>query len=666
MSIRHKFYGGLTCVIVALSICAYFFFTSLKQLETTEGALVRAFALQVDILELEKRHLQWTNNLAQYLLHEDVKTLNITKSGHDCALSKWYDEKGRKILREFYPNLDVVMQSGSSKHLALHESAGQIETLRIAGKTRDAVNVYETITLPSIKTVQQTLGRMNTVLKENVDSLTKDASEYSQFLTTLFYIICAFSLLLLVACVFAISKLILTPIRLISTYTKNSLNAKAQPLNLTRNDELGTLAQDLQALMQHLQQQLAYSNGVLEGITVPCSVFSPEDTTVFTNRYMMDLIGRKGDPKDIYGLTSGDYILGNKSAETSSTIALREKRPIRVERTFHNFAKKEIHVIVSSSPFYDKEGRLLGTLSIWADVTELVEKQKAIEEASARVAQVAQSSVQVSDAVSAASQELTAQVEQASKGASLQNERVTEASETMRRLNEIVVTVAESAGSASEAATTAMTKAQEGADVVKHMVNGFTELEKYTDEVKDGMDSLGEQTEGVGAIIRVITDIADQTNLLALNAAIEAARAGEAGRGFAVVADEVRKLAEKTMQATSEVGTVITGIQQGTRHSIQNVERAVQAVHRATEFATQAGDTLNTIVHIAENTATQVRSISVAAEEQSATSAQINGKLDDVRNISQETVFVMEQAFLEVDRLAQQADTLNGLINELQ
>ncbi len=667
LSIRYKFNGVIFLVLIIAAVCAYMFFATFTHLKQTADAQVRASAMHIELLEVEQRHLQWTNNLAQYILRNKPERLNINKTGRGCALGQWYDgPSGKVLLQKFYPQLDSIFRSFSDIHIDFHESAAQIETLCIAGKIEDAVNVYETVTLPAIKAVQDGLERMNTALTQEVRTLTKNAEEATKNLTVLLIGICVFAIILLVVCALTVGQYILEPIRRISAYTHSCFNGNPHPLNMKRKDELGTLAQDLEKLMEHLQKELAYSQGILNGLTVPCSVFSPDDKTVFTNRHMMKLIGRTGEPESVYGLSSGEYILGNKNMETSSTVALREKRTVRAERTLMNFAKEEKHVIVSSSPFYDNHKNILGTLSIWADVTDLVQKQKAIEEGSVRMAEVARSSLKVSDAVSQASQELAAQVEQASKGAALQNSRIEQAAETMFHMNESVSTVAESASSASDAASTTMMKAQEGSEVVTQMVGGFRQLEKYTDEVKNGMDHLGTQTEGVGAIIRVITDIADQTNLLALNAAIEAARAGEAGRGFAVVADEVRKLAEKTMQATSEVGTVITGIQDSTRQSIQSVERAVQAVHGATVLATQAGDTLNTIVNIAENTALQVRSISHAAEKQSATSAQINENLEDVRSVSQETAIVMEGAHQEVELLAQQAETLNGLISKLK
>ena len=112
---------------------------------------------------------------------------------------------------------------------------------------------------------------------------------------------------------------------------------------------------------------------------------------------------------------------------------------------------------------------------------------------------------------------------------------------------------------------------------------------------------LGKQAQGIGQILNVISDIADQTNLLALNAAIEAARAGEAGRGFAVVADEVRKLAEKTMTATGEVGEAIRNIQVGTQKNMSNVEQSVQAVVSATALADKSGNALVDIVNLVEH-----------------------------------------------------------------
>ena len=184
--------------------------------------------------------------------------------------------------------------------------------------------------------------------------------------------------------------------------------------------------------------------------------------------------------------------------------------------------------------------------------------------------------------------------------------------------------------------------------------------------LQDNMKELGQQAESIGGVMNVISDIADQTNLLALNAAIEAARAGEAGRGFAVVADEVRKLAEKTMDATKEVGGNIQAIQHSARTNIDEVTNAVQNIGEATELANASGQALREIVELASSNSSVVASIATAAEEQSATSEEINNALGDVTRIVAETADGMVQASSAVQDLAQTAQQLKSVMERLR
>ncbi len=269
-------------------------------------------------------------------------------------------------------------------------------------------------------------------------------------------------------------------------------------------------------------------------------------------------------------------------------------------------------------------------------------------------------------ALSDASSRLSAQIGESSRGSEHQSGRMAETATAMEEMNATVLEVARNATNAATTTEAARDKANAGAGVVGRLVESIGRIRGQAQTLKDDMGRLGAQAQDIGRIMNVISDIADQTNLLALNAAIEAARAGEAGRGFAVVADEVRKLAEKTMTATKEVGEAITGIQQGTKRNVTGVDQAAGAVEEASGLAGEAGQALSEIVGLVDSASDQVRSIASAAQQQSATSEEINRSIEDVNATAATTARAMGEASLAVDDLARQAQDLADLTRELQ
>ena len=268
--------------------------------------------------------------------------------------------------------------------------------------------------------------------------------------------------------------------------------------------------------------------------------------------------------------------------------------------------------------------------------------------------------------ISTASEELAAQIEQSERGSADQAAKVGETATAMEEMNSTVLEVARSASSASEMAGRAKGKAEDGAKVVQAAVNGIRNVQTVSLALKEDMGKLSEQAQSISNIMGVISDIADQTNLLALNAAIEAARAGEAGRGFAVVADEVRKLAEKTMTSTTDVGNAIKSIQGSVRQSIEQVDRAVGLIDTATEQSNKSGEALGEIVGMVDQAADQVRAIATAGEQQSATSEEINRSIGDINSIATQTSQAMHEASKAVSDLAAQAHALSGLIEDMK
>ncbi|MDL2210550.1 methyl-accepting chemotaxis protein [Desulfovibrio sp. OttesenSCG-928-O18] len=666
LSIKKKFFAGILIIAMSTIASAGLFMYALRNVDANYLKYAAGVSMNQELLEREQQHLQWVSALSIYLIAEEAVDTTVVKDPGKCGFGKWYYGEGRKNAEAMFPFIKAELAAIEEPHKALHATAQEIENAVKTRKTDEGRTVYRSRTIPALQGVQKALtatrNQFQTVMQEQRAAF--DAEIRSAYVTTI--ILGAVSCLAVLALAVLLFTNILKPIERITQFSQDCREGTDCELSLNRSDELGVLAGNLSSMVEHLGEQLAFSQGILHGMAVPCSVFSPEDKTVYTNRQMLDLLERDGEPEHYYGQLSGEYIWGDKNSETLSTKALRENKTLSAEREITTHKGHKRHVQISSAPFHNKNGVILGTLSIWIDITDVMEKQRAIEESSQRIAEVAASAQEVAHSVSSASTEISVQVEQASRGSAVQRDRVGETATAMAEMNATVVEVARNAAATSKTTEEAKEKAQEGATVVSELMLGVTEVTTLAGAVKDGMASLGRQADGIGTIINVINDIADQTNLLALNAAIEAARAGEAGRGFAVVADEVRKLAEKTMEATSEVGSVIRGIQKETMESMVSVDNAAEAVMRVSGLAGQAGESLTAIVSLVEGAAGQVQSIATAAEEQSATSNEINAAVGDVARISDETSSAMHEAAKAVEDLAAQANTLQGLIERLQ
>ena len=290
---------------------------------------------------------------------------------------------------------------------------------------------------------------------------------------------------------------------------------------------------------------------------------------------------------------------------------------------------------------------------------EAQRKAEAMSDASSSLQQVAQ-------VVSDASTQLAAHIEQSDKSACDTSLQLTEAANAIQLMNDTVHQVAQNAAAANAASLETRKKAEQGAEIVKRSLRSIDEVHTVSMELKGDMAQLHEHTQNINRIMGVISDIADQTNLLALNAAIEAARAGEAGRGFAVVADEVRKLAEKTMASTHDVANAIQAIQSSATQSMDSVDKAARQIEEATNYASQSGAALTDIVTTVESTADQVNAITSASEEQSAASDQVTSVIAHINDMSQQTAAAMRAAAEAVGNLTAQANSLSGLITQMR
>jgi methyl-accepting chemotaxis protein len=267
-----------------------------------------------------------------------------------------------------------------------------------------------------------------------------------------------------------------------------------------------------------------------------------------------------------------------------------------------------------------------------------------------------------SNQVVAAATEVASTSEEMAKGAQKQS---SQASQVSAAVEEMTATIVESSRNAAEAATQAKEAAEaatQGRQIVSQTIDGMNQIAKVVHESAKTIEQLSKSSDQIGEIIGVIDDIADQTNLLALNAAIEAARAGEQGRGFAVVADEVRKLAERTTKATKEITDMIRGIQSETKGAVTSMEQGIKQVEGGRVLASQAGESLGAILGYAQRVREMIQQVASAGEQQSQAAEEIARSVEGIAQVTKQSTMGAEQSASAAEELNRQADGLQQMV----
>jgi methyl-accepting chemotaxis protein len=269
------------------------------------------------------------------------------------------------------------------------------------------------------------------------------------------------------------------------------------------------------------------------------------------------------------------------------------------------------------------------------------------------------------EVVTAANQ-IAASSEEMSAGAQNQADKVRQVTAAIQ---EMAATIAEATRHSTDATTAsrnASDTATTGGEIVGKTITGMGEIADLVRDSSESISRLAESAEKIDQIVNVIEDIADQTNLLALNAAIEAARAGEQGRGFAVVADEVRKLAERTARATGEIKQVISDVQHKTSDAVEAMETGIRSVDKGRELADKAGNSLQGILFTSQKVMSMIEQIATGAQQQSAAAEEISHSVEDISVVTSETAKGAGEMARAADDLNRQSESLQKMVSRFK
>ena len=504
----------------------------------------------------------------------------------------------------------------------------------------------------------------------------------------------------LTAATFVFAVIFFISVRNLIIRPLNKLNEQAASLKSlisyrgsSRNDLLMNLSSIIEEAVNTLKDEQIKSKNILDAITAPFILLDKNTLVTYINNQAAAILGYT--PDEIISKLTAKELLGSDAASRST---LAGKPILGYKGEAHNRHGKMISLLVNTALIQNHKGEGTGVIIFILNLNEEQAKQKEIVKQQARELAVALKAVamgdltvkvnvdeksdlyelgidletsitelrnallsvsEVTNAVASASNQISSSSEEMAAGAQEQSSQTMEVAGAVEEMTKTIMETTRNSGNAADAAKNAGIIAKEGGKVVEETIQGMNRVAEVVKQSAETVEALGKSSDQIGEIIQVINDIADQTNLLALNAAIEAARAGEQGRGFAVVADEVRKLAERTTKATKEIAAMIRQIQKDTEDAVVSMHQGTVEVEKGKELADKAGKSLIQIISGSEEVVDMATQVAAASEEQSAAAEQISKNLEGIRNVTQEGAAGIQQ-------IAHASEDLNRLTLQLQ
>ncbi|MCP5062107.1 MAG: PAS domain-containing protein [Ignavibacteriae bacterium] len=551
-----------------------------------------------------------------------------------------------------------------------------------------------------------------TLLKEMnkaVKLFEENSTEKVASLKTTFYFILLIVCLIVGVSLFVINSQIFKPMKIVmdNAYRIGSIKNLAYEKNnddnviteIKNNKLFEQFANSINSILKKIQHQ----SELLNNLPTPVLSMDKQFNITYINKIGASLVG-KGQ-EELTGLKCYDQ-MKTHDCQTSSCacdLAMKNDKMESAETVANPGNNNDLPIYYKGKPTRDGEGNINGAVEFIADLTPTKEKEKYLDLSVQKILssmekiatgdltvqlqpegeselidslflsinktteKLSNTILQINEAVDSTinvSTQIAASVEEMGAGAEEQNNQTQAIATSMDEMTRTVIETTGNTNSAADSANQAGILAEDGGKVVNETVDGIEKIATIVQKASGKIIELGNNSDKIGEIVQVINEIAEQTNLLALNAAIEAARAGEHGRGFAVVADEVRKLSERTSGATQEIANMIEHIQSDTQYAVTSINEGNEEVQKGKELAQKAGSAILDIVNTTNKVVDEITQVAKASEGQVATSEQISQNIEMINNVASETLIGIQQVAGATSELNEMTENLQSIISQ--
>jgi methyl-accepting chemotaxis protein len=601
LSIKLKLGLGFGIIICSMMIFSVYTYIQMGSSISMQKTAVNSLSTSEFLSEKIVDHLHWVNSLGESVYNEEEITVQLDPT--KCSFGKWYSTFTTESEK-----IKVAHAELDEPHKELHNHAKKLKTMKSSSSKDGQEQYYRENVLQSVKTIEGSINHLATLVKEEAQGQLSNSENFMSSTANLTLIIAAVVLFVGIFITILLNGQIAKPVLALSKSANEFANGNNNvQIEHTSKDEVGILAEAFRSMILKIKAS-------------------------------MEDIQRKSEEAEQAATEAKEMrdksIENEKYLERSTKMLLGE---------MNKFSEGDLTVKVKAEKENDDIGKLFrGFNNSVGNISRMINQ----------VMEAVQATASASNQISASTEEMAA-------GAQEQSSQTTEIASAVEEMTATIIETTSNASNAANTSKEAGTRAQEGAAKVEQTKKGMNDIVTSAKGTAAIIGSLANKTDQIGEIAQVIDDIADQTNLLALNAAIEAARAGEQGRGFAVVADEVRKLAERTTKATKEIAETIKDIQREAKEADESMQVAGKVVEKGQLLTEEVAHSLGEILEGSQNVVDIISQVASASEQQSVAAEQISRNVESISSVANESASGIQQ-------IARASEDLNRLTENLE